>query len=316
MFPGSNLLSTCFGLGALAALMLLPAVSVAQSINDRLDRLERDLNMLQRQVYRGAPTGAAPLPADPSGAANIEIRMEQLEAQMRDLTGRVEQVGNGLDQLKQRVEQINSDFDVRFSQMTGTAATAAPPPPRFPEPPSTAAAPTSLIPSPGTVVPAPGAPTPIFNTLTPPGAGPPRLPPPQTASVEPPPASGSPTQQFNAAVGLVKQADYPAAEAALRAFIAAHPNDPLAANAQYFLGETFYARNKYMDAATAFADGYKHYPKGARAADDLLMLGMSLARADQKKNACVALAQLDEQFPHAAASIKDRAGAERKRLGC
>ncbi|HXP04734.1 MAG TPA: tol-pal system protein YbgF [Stellaceae bacterium] len=322
MFPGPNLPRIRFGLIVLTALILLPAAaSYGQSIDDRLDRLERDLNMLQRQVYRGAPTAGAPVPNDPGSAANLEIRMERLEAQMRDLTGRVEQVGNGVDQLKQRVEQINTDFDVRFNQMTGTAAaTGAPPPPRFPEPPATAtatAAPTSLMPLPGTVPPPPGGPTPIFNTLTPPGAGPPRQPPPpQTASAEPPPATGSVTQQFNAAVGLVKQADYPAAETALRAFIAAHPNDPLAANAQYFLGESFYARNKYMDAAAAFADGYKRYPKGARAADDLLMLGMSLARADQKKNACVAFVQLDQQFPNTSAAIKEHASAERKRLGC
>jgi tol-pal system protein YbgF len=325
MFPRPSLSVSCFGLSLLAALLLLPAVSHSQSIDDRLDRLERDLNMLQRQVYRGAPTAGGPAIGDPAAAASVEIRMGRLESQMRDLTGRVEQVANGLEQLKQRVEQINTDFDVRFSQMTGTAAAGAPPPPRFPDPPATATAtapPTSLIPSPGTVVPPPGAgPTPIFNTLSPPGAGPPRSPPAQlapgqTASAEPPPATGSTTQQFNQAVGLVKQADYAAAEAALRAFIAAHPNDPLAANAQYFLGETLYARSKYMDAASAFADGYKRYPKGARAADDLLKLGMSLARADQKKSACVAFSQLEQQFPNAGAAIKEHANAERKRLGC
>ena len=327
MFPSPTLPGTRFGLSVLAALALLPTLAHGQSINDRLDRLERDLNMMQRQVYRGAPTaGAANNAGDPVTAANVEIRMERLEAQMRDLTGRVEQVGNGLEQLRQRVEQINTDLDVRLNQTPGTAAAGAPPPPRFPDAPTNTAAatapPTSLIPLPGTIVPPPGAgPTPIFNTLTPPGAGPPRPPPAapppsQNASLEPPPTGGSTTQQFNQAVGLVKQADYPAAEAALRAFIAAHPNDPLAANAQYFLGETLYARNKYMDAAAAYADGYKRYPKGARAADDLLKLGMSLARADQKKNACLAFEQLDQQFPNANAAIKQHAGAERKRLGC
>lgn len=327
MFPRPSLSVACFSLSVLAALLLAPAVACSQSIDDRLDRLERDLNMLQRQVYRGAPTAPGPAAGDPAAAANVEIRMERLESQMRDLTGRVEQVANGLEQLKQRVEQINSDIDVRVGQMTGTAAAGAPPPSRFPDPPvnSTATAPpTPLIPSPGTVVPPPGAApgaVPIFNTLSPPGAGPPRPPstppaPGQTASAEPPPATGSVTQQFNQAVGLVKQADYAAAEAALRAFIAAHPNDPLAANAQYFLGETLYARNKYMDAAAAYADGYKRYPKGAKAADDLLKLGMSLARADQKKSACVAFAQLEQQFPNASAAIKEHSGAERKRLGC
>ena len=90
----------------------------------------------------------------------------------------------------------------------------------------------------------------------------------------------------------------------------------MASNAQYWLGETFYARGKYMEAASAFADGYKRYPKGAKAVDELLKLGMSLARANQKPNACVALAQLDRDFPNPGASIKERAAAEKKRLGC
>jgi TolA-binding protein len=263
----------------LLAALLLPVAAYSQDVTtqERLDRIERDLNMLQRQVYRGAPTAAAGAPSGGSAtAADIEIRMERLEEQMRDLTGRVEQVGNGLDQLKQRVEQINSDYDVRFNQLsggTGASMPPAPPPPRgaSPEPTRMAGAgappPTSLMPT-GTVVPGPVAgPAPIFNTLTPPGQGPARQPPPpppaaQPASTEPPAPSGTPTQQFNHAFGLVKQADYPAAETALKAFIDQHPNDPLAANAQYWLGETYYARNKYMEAAAAFAEGYKRYPKG------------------------------------------------------
>jgi TolA-binding protein len=47
-----------------------------------------------------------------------------------------------------------------------------------------------------------------------------------------------------------------------------------------------------------------------------LYLGMSLAKADQKKNACLALAQLDQAFPSAATAVKERANAEKKRIGC
>jgi tol-pal system protein YbgF len=128
--------------------------------------------------------------------------------------------------------------------------------------------------------------------------------------------AGSASQQYNAAFGLLKQANYPAAEEALRGFIAQHPKDPLAASAQYWLGETYYARGRYGEAASAFAEGYKTYPKGPKAADDLLKLGMSLARANQKQNACVALAQLDHDFPHPGSAIKETATAEKKRLGC
>ncbi|MGH7092930.1 MAG: hypothetical protein ACREFB_05290, partial [Stellaceae bacterium] len=84
----------------------LPVTVAAQdqSTQDRLDRLERDLNMLQRQVYRGAPT---PMSSDPTAAASEEIRLERLEQQMRDLTGRVEEYANQVAQLRQRLEQVN-----------------------------------------------------------------------------------------------------------------------------------------------------------------------------------------------------------------
>ena len=104
---------------------------------------------------------------------------------------------------------------------------------------------------------------------------------PTAGNLRPPSAgelpAGSASAQYNAAFGLLKQADYPAAEEALKTFIAQHPKDPLAGSAQYWLGETYYARGRYAEAASAFAEGYKNYPKGTKAADDLLKLGMSLA---------------------------------------
>jgi tol-pal system protein YbgF len=321
--------------GAVLVIVASPVIARGQTTEDRLDRLERDLNMLQRQVYRGVPVmqGGS---AGSTNAADIEIRMERLEAQMRDLTGRVEQVGNGLEQLRQRLEQVNSDLDVRFGQMGGGSVASAPPPSRpstaegrvasggaFPPPLGGGSFPPPLgggsFPAPGSVLPPPssgsGGLNPIFNTLSPPGTAPARPPAPEQASVAPS-GGGSVNEQFNHAFGLVKQADYPAAEAALRAFVEAHPNDPLAGNAQYWLGQTYYARSKYPEAAAAFAEDYKRYPKGSKAAEALLYLGMSLAKADQKKNACLALAQLSEAFPNASGAIRERAAAEKKRLAC
>ena len=139
---------------------------------------------------------------------------------------------------------------------------------------------------------------------------------PRATTDSPASSSGSTSEQYNQAFGLLKQADYPAAEVALKAFVEQHPNDPMAGNAQYWLGETFYTRGRYAEAASAFAEGYKRYPKSSKAADELLKLGMSLGRANQKQNACVVLAQLDHDFPAPGAAIKERATTEKKRLGC
>ena len=312
---------------------------------ERLDRIERDLSMLQRQVYRDGGDAAPAGVGGGNTAVNLQVRMDRLEQQMRDLTGRVENMTNGVEQLRQRLEQVNSDIDVRLGQGQGQAM-APPEPPlsrRSPAGPALAASEPAPV-SDASAAPYGRRPPPDafpppdqsanFGTLTPPGAsGPPPERPypgpaeyaPQTASaasgtLRPPGASalpsGSVSAQYNAAFGLLRQANYPAAEDALRSFIQQHPRDPLAGNAQYWLGESFYARGKYSEAAAAFAEGYQRYPKGPKAADGLLKLGMSLDHANQKHNACLALAQLDHAFPHSGNAIRDRAAQEKKRIGC
>jgi tol-pal system protein YbgF len=327
MFRHSLSRYACFGvaLGLAAAAPLVPARGQDRSTMERLDRVERDLNMLQRQVYRGGPAPMAG--GDPGGAVNAEIRMDRMESQMRDLTGRVEEFMNQVERLRQRVDQVNGDVESRFSQAPpspGGYASAGPPPPRTrgagpssrelpAEPPGV----TGTLTPPEPLLRPPGGPSPLAGTLTPPGAaGPPEL-----ASAAAPPSgrlmpNGSTSEQYNYAFGLLKQADYPAAEVALKSFVEQHPNDPMAGNAQYWLGETYYTRGRYAEAATAFAEGYKRYPKSSKAADELLKLGMSLGRANQKQNACVVLAQLDHDFPAPGAAIKERAATEKKKLGC
>jgi tol-pal system protein YbgF len=318
-----------------------------RALQDRLDRLERDLSMLQRQVYRGGP--AQVVSAGSPAAVDAELRMDRLEAQMRELTGRVEDAVNGVEQLRRRLEQINSDIDLRFSQAQGqgqgplrNAAPSAHASAGITDSSpagqlamrglsSTANSPRSGLAadpmSPGTLAPPPSARPGGAGTLTPPGTPLSATPPvPDTLSVATvgnfrPPSAGelparSTSQQYNAAFGLLRQADYPAAEEALKTFVAQHPKDPLAGSAQYWLGETYYTRGRYAEAASAFAEGYKNYPKGTKAADDLLKLGMSLARANQKQNACVAFAQLEHDFPNPGSSIKEHSLAEKKRLGC
>ena len=72
---------------------------------------------------------------------------------------------------------------------------------------------------------------------------------------------------------------------------------PLAGNAQYWLGETYYVRKDYENAATAFALGYQKYPKSAKAADDLLKLGMSLGNLGKKPDACTRLRAARPRLP-------------------
>jgi tol-pal system protein YbgF len=277
---------------------------------DRLDRMERDMNQLQRQVYRGGSASGAPVPApapDAGTAVNLELRLDQLETQMRNLTGSLEEANYSIDQLKSRLDKLVSDIDQRFSQLEHPGAPGAPPP--GPLAANTAPAPGAGA-NPATPPSQPG------NLVAPGGA--------QTASRTPaaPPSTGgtlptgSAQEQYNYAFGKLREADYPAAEQALRAFVQRYPNDALAGNAQYWLGETYYVRKDYNNAAATFAEGYRKYPQSGKAADNLLKLGMSLGNIGQKKEACLTFNQLAHDFPKASSNITERVAQEKQRLGC
>ncbi len=105
------------------------------------------------------------------------------------------------------------------------------------------------------------------------------------------------------------------AEGGFSSFLQKYPDHSLAGSAQYWLGETYYAQNDYRQAAQAFLQGYKKYPKSRRAADSLLKLGISLNRLGQAQQACAAYAAVSSEFPKAVEARK-RAQAEAKRAGC
>lgn len=312
---------TAFAVACCGLLCLLAGGALAQQSNDlrplldRLDRLERDMNLLQRQVYRGTGPGGAPTapsPSDSQSSVNYEVRISQLEDQARTVTGQIEEINYNLDQLKRRLDTLSSDIDQRLTALEHGGAAPAPGQPSHAQAPLAQGGPRSLAGvSPKGAGASPGeAPSqsgvlgqlPAGSQSAAAGAG--TLP------------GGSPQQQYDTAFKLMRQANYPEAEKALRSFIQRYPNDPLAGNAQYWLGETYYVRKDYTNAAAVFAEGYQKYPKGGKAADNLLKLGMALGQLGQKPDACRAFARLGRDFPTAPPTIKDRAGEEKKRLGC
>ena len=128
--------------------------------------------------------------------------------------------------------------------------------------------------------------------------------------------TGSDQDQYNQAFALLRQGDYPGAEAALRSFIAGNPASPLVGNAKYWLGETYYARSDYQQAAVTFAEAYQEYPDGSKAPDNLLKLGMSLASLNATEDACGTFAELLSRYPNANSSIRRRAELEREKHNC
>ena len=127
---------------------------------------------------------------------------------------------------------------------------------------------------------------------------------------------GSPKQQYDFAFDFLKRQDYPKAESALRDFLKKHPKDPLAGNAQYWLGETYYVRGDFQQAAVEFMAGYQNYPKTNKGPDNLLKLGMSMSKLNQSQGACTALSRIAKDYPDATAEVLASAKTERAKLKC
>jgi len=95
-----------------------------------------------------------------------------------------------------------------------------------------------------------------------------------------------------------------------------YPKHVLAPNAQYWLGESYYARRDYQNAMTAFAEGYKVYKASAKGPDNLLKLGMTLAVLGRKSDACSVFSRFTQDYPRATDLQKRRIDQERQRNNC
>ena len=302
-----------------------------RALTDQLERLRKDITDIQKYVFRGgdlpvlsADGAVSSLAADPEAearAARIQVRFSELEDQMRSLTGQIEELAHGIDQVGLRVDKLIGDVDFRLSAIEQAQAEAdgwkgqsseigsAMPAPTQPSPSQEALGAPSAAAEPGTLGTVPVAALEDQESVE---AAPAEPPPPTTPALPP----GTIKQQYEYAFSLLRQHEYAEAERALTAFIDKHPDDQLTGNAHYWLGETHYVRGDFRKAAGFFATGYKNFPESNKAPDNLLKLGMSLVSLDEIDNACFTFTQLAERFPGASPSIKQRAASESQRAGC
>tara|TARA_Y100000590_G_scaffold461039_1_gene621724 strand:- start:6 stop:983 length:978 start_codon:yes stop_codon:yes gene_type:complete len=126
----------------------------------------------------------------------------------------------------------------------------------------------------------------------------------------------NPEEQYKFAVSFIKVGDYETAEFALREFLDKNSQHELAGNAQYWYGETFRVRQLYQDAATAYLDGYKKYPKSKKAPVNLLKLGVMLVQIGEKEQGCSMILGVKDQYPEANQSVIQKAEYEKKKFNC
>ena len=325
-------------------LLILPALPcLAQqqqsgnSIGARLQRLEAKVQDLQVTIgtlqslsatrpgssVPLAQEGAGPL-APPSGPADLGPRIDALETQIAALASHIEQIGKQMSAIEARLAAVQAPASLE--------------PPGVGVPPEQTQAPKSRLetlfsssedadesedegddsksrwygPKPGSDEVARLLEQQAASEQAPSGGNAPGAPQNLTPAV---PGSEAETL-YREGHGALIQKDYASAEGAFRQLIDAYPNDRLAGKAQYWVGETLFARSQYKDAADAFLKAYKNDELGEKASDALLKLGMSLAELGQKEAACSTFQELKAKYPGAPEPIGKEAETWRKKTGC
>jgi tol-pal system protein YbgF len=282
----------CFG-------TLVPGLSHAQtetqSLLDRMQRMERDITFLQRQIYRGASVdpNAVSSPAGAASSGAVQVQLNQLQEEMRAMRGQLEQAQFAARRVQDDMKQLSQDVEFRLSALEQSQAKQS----------ADTAEETSFSPDDGREAASTEAAR--YEPETP------AKPKPAAA-----PKDGA-DDAYNRAFALMNQKRYAEASAAFSSFVRAYPKDTLTPNAYYWLGETHYVRGDFVRAADGFRRGYEAAPKSSKAADNLLKLGLSLANIKRKEESCVVLQQVITKYPTPAhAATRSRAEQARAKLKC
>lgn len=160
-----------------------------------------------------------------------------------------------------------------------------------------------------------GAPPSTVPQVSPP-PGTPRVAAPMQTGTVATAGSGLAKDDYDLAYGLVLQRQYEQAENAFKQFLQAHPRDRMAANATYWLGETYYRRGQYPDAVEQYLKVYKQYNGSKVAPESMLKLGLALRGMGQPDQACATLAEVTRRYPDASADVKAMADREIRKGSC
>ena len=284
-----------FSASAIALLGLLVTPAAAQRVRtpeQRLDRLERQIGQVQRQVFpKGAPADTAGFSDEPAATATsvrtLDDRLNSLERQLSDILRQSEENGHRVSTMETELARLRADNDQRLQSLekagagaeaateTASADPANDGPPPAPRPKIEAASSSAKVPM-----------IPTTNVA---------------------PASDPAEAAYDEGYQLWRSGKFDQAITSLRAMASSFPGHRRVSWANNLAGRALLDKGQPRAAAEALLANYRSNKKGERAADSLFYLGQSLMKLGQAGQACKAYAELEEVY---GASLR----AELKRL--
>jgi len=305
-------LRAIIALAASVAVAILPAAALAQrapaSPEQRIDRLERQVQQMQRQVFpRGRPADTAGFADEPaatqSSVVSLDQRLDALEKQMADILRQSEENGHRLQSLEADIAKVRSDQEQRITALEQRVSDGA-----------TAPAAVLATPTPDTK-PATGKPPTPKPTVTKPVGGPGAATTADTTSATGPetdPGEEAYTEGFR----LWEAGNYDGAITSLRAFTSAYPKHRRVSYANNLIGRALLDQGDARGAAQALLANYRQNPKGERAPDSLYYLGEALMKLNQPSQACKAYAELEAVYPKVRADLKKQVEEAESKAQC
>ena len=281
----------------------------------KIDNINKDLKTLENAFYK---TSELKPSATSSNNLNEDIltrhllKLNEIEEQFREITNRYEEINFKIDKLSNRITKMQSDNQVRFSDLETPGVTTANPKqakkkkrlPGTDLPQDLGRISESDLENSQKIQKTQSVESAALVVTEQAGRSESLLP------------NKPPREQYDFAVSFIKVGDYETAEFALREFIDKNKDNDLAGSAQYWYGETFRIRQLYQDAAAAYLDGYQNYPKSKKAPINLLKLGTTLVRLGEKDQGCLMINGVKKQYPKASKSVLQKAEYEKKRFKC
>ena len=290
----------------------------SHNIYDVLELIKKDLKTLEKAVYSESLNGNS---NNASLSNNLDqnsedvltrhlLKLTEIENQFQELTNKFEEINFKLDKLSNRLSKVQADNQLRFQELESGNITS-----------SNENKELTLLP--GSSQPQDLGSISYKDTET-------KSLTQQTQSIE---STGTiitetfqleekllpdenPEKQYEFAISFLKVGDYNTAERAFREFVDTNPEHKLAGNAQYWYAETFRIRQLYMDAASAYLEGYQKYPKSNKAPINLLKLGVSLVQIGEKDQGCLMIVGVKKEYPEANQSVLQKAKYEEKKFEC
>jgi len=269
----------------------VPVPAAAQS-DDRLRRMESQINALQRAVFPGgddrffepeitpetrAAQGNAP-EVTTSALTDVLARLDAIEQQLARLTAATEVNENALAAMELRM----AGSAPAGSVSSGTSVSATP------------SRPTGVIPVPEDETPVELAPAEESEAPAAAGPTPERV---EAVQAIAKPATGDEgDDEYVYGFRLWDAGFYPEAQQQLAMFVLRYPDHWRTTYGRNLLGRAFLDAGDARAAATHFFENYQSDADGARAPDSLLYLAESMIALGDTRRACIALAEFGETY--------------------